>query len=171
VGADVELGGSEYLAIIHGVVAGKPPKVDFDLERRVQKVCRDGIRAGWIRSAHDCAEGGLAVALAESCIAGNLGARINLGVAANLAQRLDVTLFGEGGARILVSVQPEIQETWENYLTENLGDKWQKLGYVADYASELGIFTTDNSELIKVRIKEISDRYSLAIPRRLKAYS
>ncbi|HLP89923.1 MAG TPA: phosphoribosylformylglycinamidine synthase subunit PurL [Nostocaceae cyanobacterium] len=171
VGANVELGGSEYLATVHGVVAGKPPKVDFDLERRVQKACREGIRAGWIRSAHDCAEGGLAVALAESCIASNLGAKINLGVAANLAQRLDVTLFGEGGARILVSVQPEIQETWENYLTEHLGDKWQKLGDVADSGSELGIFTTDNSELIKVRVKEISDRYSLAIPRRLKAYT
>ncbi len=53
----VTLGGSEYLASIHGLVAGQPPVVDFELERRVQAVCRTGIRQGWIHSAHDCAEG------------------------------------------------------------------------------------------------------------------
>src|SRR4028119_1542122 len=57
------LGGSEYLAAIHGIVAGKPPRIDFELERKVQSVCRDGIRQGWVGSAHDCAEGGIAIAL------------------------------------------------------------------------------------------------------------
>ncbi|HBY77473.1 MAG TPA: phosphoribosylformylglycinamidine synthase II, partial [Cyanobacteria bacterium UBA11148] len=74
----LSLGGSEYLAAIHGIVAGKPPIVNFDLERRVQAACREGIRQGWVRSAHDCAEGGIAVAIAECCIAGQLGAEINL---------------------------------------------------------------------------------------------
>lgn len=55
----ISLGASEYLATIHNTVAGKPPLVDFDLERRVQKVCREGIRNGWVRSAHDSAEGEL----------------------------------------------------------------------------------------------------------------
>jgi phosphoribosylformylglycinamidine (FGAM) synthase-like enzyme len=59
----LSLGGSEYLAAIHGLVAGKPPLVDFGLERRVQAVTREGIRQGWVRSAHDCAEGGLALLL------------------------------------------------------------------------------------------------------------
>ncbi|HLO84226.1 MAG TPA: phosphoribosylformylglycinamidine synthase subunit PurL [Nostocaceae cyanobacterium] len=167
VGAELELGASEYLATIHDVVAGKPPKVDFDLERRVQKACREGIRAGWLHSAHDCAEGGLAVAVAESCIAGNLGAEINLGVAANVAQRLDVILFGEGGARILVSVKPEDQEIWESYLGDNLGNHWQRLGQVVHSERGLGIFTTDNYEVINVSIKDIHDRYSLAIAKRL----
>ncbi|MGA7935256.1 MAG: phosphoribosylformylglycinamidine synthase subunit PurL [Kovacikia sp.] len=76
----VTLGGSEYLATIHGLVAGQPPVVDFDLERRVQAACCAGIRQGWIHSAHDCAEGGLAVALAECCISGGLGADIQLPV-------------------------------------------------------------------------------------------
>ncbi|HBE16613.1 MAG TPA: phosphoribosylformylglycinamidine synthase subunit PurL, partial [Cyanobacteria bacterium UBA11367] len=73
----VSLGGSEYLASIHGLVAGKPPVVNFDLESRVQAVCREGISQGWIKSAHDCAEGGIAVAVAESCISSGLGAEIN----------------------------------------------------------------------------------------------
>ncbi len=123
----ISLGASEYLATIHGIVAGKPPRVDFDLERRVQKVCREGIRAGWIRSAHDCAEGGVAIALAECCIAGNLGAEINLGIAAALP-RLDEVLFGEGGARILVSVPSKQQEIWESYLHKHLGQRLAKTG-------------------------------------------
>ncbi|MDT9298487.1 MAG: AIR synthase-related protein, partial [Arthrospira platensis PCC 7345] len=72
----ITLGGSEYLAVIHNLVAGKPHRVDFDLELMVQKVCRQGIRNGWVRSAHDCAEGGLAIALAECCIGNRLGATI-----------------------------------------------------------------------------------------------
>ncbi|MHC5716315.1 MAG: phosphoribosylformylglycinamidine synthase subunit PurL, partial [Nostoc sp.] len=141
----ISLGASEYLATIHSTVAGKPPRVDFDLERRVQKVCREGIRNGWVRSAHDSAEGGVAIAIAECCIAGNLGAEINLEIApTQLNQgscstwgdpialgispwektalpRLDEVLFGEGGARILVSVASAQQEIWESYLQEHLG--------------------------------------------------
>ncbi|MFN7908918.1 MAG: phosphoribosylformylglycinamidine synthase subunit PurL, partial [Microcystis sp.] len=72
------IGASEYLAVIHGLVTGKPPVIDFELERKVQAACRRGIRASWVKSAHDCAEGGLATALAECCISGQLGAEIDL---------------------------------------------------------------------------------------------
>src|SRR4028118_2008902 len=112
--SQVSLGGSEYLAAIHGLVAGKPPVVDFDLERHVQAATREGIRQGWVRSAHDCAEGGIAVALAESCIAGQLGAQINLGLT-DVERRWDEVLFGESASRILVSVKPEHQAMWESY--------------------------------------------------------
>ncbi|MGF1932893.1 MAG: phosphoribosylformylglycinamidine synthase subunit PurL [Nostoc sp. ChiQUE02] len=161
------LGASEYLAAIHGTVAGKPPRVDFDLERRVQKVCREGIRNSWVRSAHDCAEGGVAIALAESCIAGNFGAEINLEIAPTQLNRLDEVLFAEGGARILVSVASAQQEIWESYLQEHLGQEWQKLGKVRNFETGLGVFTTDNQALIKVRIEDMNDRYSHAIARRL----
>ncbi|MBE9107313.1 phosphoribosylformylglycinamidine synthase subunit PurL, partial [Nostoc cf. edaphicum LEGE 07299] len=128
----ISLGASEYLATIHDTVAGKPPRVDFDLERRVQKVCREGIRNGWVRSAHDSAEGGVAIALAESCLAGNLGAEINLEIAPTHLNRLDEVLFAEGGARILVSVASAQQEIWESYLQEHLGQEWQNLGVVGN---------------------------------------
>ncbi|MEH1929604.1 phosphoribosylformylglycinamidine synthase subunit PurL [Nostoc sp.] len=163
----ISLGASEYLATIHSTVAGKPPRVDFDLERRVQKVCRDGIRNGWVRSAHDSAEGGVAIAIAECCIAGNLGAEIKLEIAPPSANRIDEVLFAEGGARILVSVASSQQEIWESYLQEHLGQEWQKLGKVGNFETGLGVFTTDNQTLIKVSIKDMNDRYSHAIAKRL----
>ncbi|MEH2413422.1 phosphoribosylformylglycinamidine synthase subunit PurL [Nostoc sp.] len=163
----ITLGASEYLATIHSTVAGKPPRVDFDLERRVQKVCREGIRNGWVRSAHDSAEGGVAIAIAECCIAGKLGAEINLEIAPMQLNRLDEVLFAEGGARILVSVASEQQEIWESYLQEHLGQEWEKLGVVGNFETDLGVFTTDNQTLIKVSIEDMSDRYSHAIVRRL----
>ncbi|QSJ15824.1 phosphoribosylformylglycinamidine synthase subunit PurL [Nostoc sp. UHCC 0702] len=167
----IELGASEYLATIHGTVAGKPPRIDFDLERRVQKVCREGIRAGWLRSAHDCAEGGLTVALAESCIAGNLGAEISMEITPTQVQRWDELLFGEGGARILVSVALEQQEIWESYLQEHLPQQWQKLGKVGNYHTSLAVLTTDNYTLIKVSIEDMKASYANAIKRRLATHT
>ncbi|PHM10416.1 phosphoribosylformylglycinamidine synthase subunit PurL [Nostoc sp. 'Peltigera malacea cyanobiont' DB3992] len=167
----ISLGASEYLATIHNTVAGKPPRVDFDLERRVQKVCREGIRNGWVRSAHDSAEGGVAIAIAESCLAGNLGAEINLEIAPTQLNRLDEVLFAEGGARILVSVASAQQEIWESYLQEHLGQDWQKLGVVGNFETGLGVFTTDNQTLIKVSIEDMNDRYSHAIAKRLAIHT
>jgi phosphoribosylformylglycinamidine synthase subunit PurL len=167
----ISLGASEYLATIHGTVAGRPPRVDFDLERRVQKVCRERIRAGWIRSAHDCTEGGVVIALAECCLASNLGAKINVDVATNQLQRLDEVLFGEGGARILVSVSSDQQESWESYLQEHLGQEWQKLGLVENSDQGLRVLTTDNQSLIKASIEDMKDRYFHAIARRLTIHT
>ncbi len=165
----VTLGGSEYLAAIHNTVAGQPPVVDFDLELRVQAACRDGIQQGWIRSAHDCAEGGLAVALAESCISGQKGAQIQLAIAdsqlssANL--RWDQILFGEGGARIIVSVASDSVAEWESYLNNQLADYWQLLGQVGTADDELRILSQDTVALINARIEAIADCWQNAIAR------
>jgi len=167
----ITLGGSEYLATIHGTVAGKPPRVDFDLERHVQAACREGIRQGWVRSAHDCAEGGLAIALAEACISSQLGAEINLGLTSTEleqdTQRWDEVLFGEGGARILVSVHPEFQLSWESFLTQQLGENWQKIGQVGRSDSFLRISPDEKQSVIEATIKEIGDRFFNSIERRL----
>ncbi|MEB3337333.1 MAG: phosphoribosylformylglycinamidine synthase subunit PurL [Leptolyngbyaceae bacterium] len=169
----VTLGGSEYLASIHKTVAGIPPIVDFDLERRVQAVCREGIRQGWIRSAHDCAEGGIAIALAEACISGQRGAEIHLDLTPEQVSdpelRWDTLLFGEGGARILVSVPPEQVKVWESYLDEQLGGTWQLLGQVGARNSPLRVLTADNFPVIDASMADISDRWHQAIERRLNA--
>ena len=166
----IELGGSEYLATIHKTVAGKPPRVDFDLERRVQQACREGIRQGWVRSAHDCAEGGITVALAESCINSSLGCEVKLDIPANNSQRWDEVLFGEGGARIIVSVALAEQQIWESYLQEQLNDYWQKIGNVGNSHTGLGVLTSDNKTLINVTMEDVSDRYHHAINRRLAVH-
>jgi phosphoribosylformylglycinamidine synthase len=168
--SETQLGGSEYLATIHNTVAGRPPSVDFDLERRVQQACREGIRQGWVRSAHDCAEGGITVALAECCIKSKLGAEIKLELSANNSQRWDEVLFGEGGARIIVSVALAEQQIWESYLQEQLNDRWEKIGKVGNSHTKLGVLTTDNKTLINVTIEDVSNPYHQAITRRLAVH-
>ncbi|MCL1474387.1 phosphoribosylformylglycinamidine synthase subunit PurL [Argonema antarcticum] len=165
--SQIDLGASEYLAAIHGIVAGTPPVVDFDLERLVQAACREGIRQGWVRSAHDCAEGGFAVALSESCISSRLGAQIDLGVTSTEVMRWDCLLFGEGGARIIVSIEPDRSEIWESYLKEQLGEYWQKIGQVGNADTDLRVITADNHLVIGVSIADVCDRSLNAIERRL----
>ncbi len=161
----VTLGGSEYLATIHGLVTGKPPIVDFDLERRVQAACRYGIRQGWVLSAHDCAEGGLAIALAESCISGKKGADIYLG--SDLSRPWQEILFGEGGARIIVSVASPQAASWETFLQKQLQENWLQIGQVGNPLANLRVFTGDDDTLINVSMKDMSDRWCNALPRRL----
>ena len=166
---NVSLGGSEYLAAIHETVAGKPPVVDYQLERQVQAACREGIRQGWVQSAHDSAEGGLMVALAESCIGGNLGAKITLNADAASVSRWDEILFAEGGARIVVSVSPEQVENWESYLQQDLEGSWQKIGEVSEIQTGLIVNSDVNLPLIDVSMTDMGDRWSNAIERRLSA--
>ncbi|MDJ0509092.1 MAG: phosphoribosylformylglycinamidine synthase subunit PurL [Crocosphaera sp.] len=158
------LGASEYLAILHSIVSGNPPKVDFAHERFIQKVCRDGIHQGWIKSAHDCAEGGLMIALAECCISGELGAEIKLNFDDKI--RLDTLLFGEVCGQIIVSVSPENQQIWESYLQQNLGNNWQKIGQVK--SNQLSLSLSDNSSVINLEVKAMIDVWSNALERRLK---
>ena len=101
------LGGSEYLKRVHGLVRGRPAPVDFDRETPLQRLVVDASRRGMLCSAHDCAEGGLAVALAECSIeSGGVGARVDLPVSTGSNDGFDVvrTLFGESPSRIIVSV-------------------------------------------------------------------
>lgn len=97
---ECSLGGSEYLEVVHHLVKGKPV-ISLDLERRVQCCCLQAIRRGLIKSAHDCSDGGLAVAIAESCISGDTGFS---GEGLRIEGRLDDSLFGELQSRIVVSL-------------------------------------------------------------------
>jgi phosphoribosylformylglycinamidine synthase len=101
------LGCSEYLAMTSGSEAGPSPSLDLGMERRVQRLVRDLADAGLLSSAQDCAEGGLAVALAESCLAGDLGfvGRTDAldALVSQADCRLDAALFGEGQSRVVVS--------------------------------------------------------------------
>ena len=99
-----ELGGSEYLATIHGTVIGPPPRCDLEREKAVIEVLLEAIRSGAISSAHDCSDGGLAVALAECCIANpdrESGAEIDLSRYSDLPDR--AILFGESQGRVVIS--------------------------------------------------------------------
>jgi phosphoribosylformylglycinamidine synthase II len=101
-----ELGASQYLKIIHGRKGFSPPRLSYDLELGVQAVVLALIRQGLVRSAHDCSEGGFAVALAECCISGErrIGASVDFG---RWPERLDQILFNESQSRVIVSARPE----------------------------------------------------------------
>jgi len=101
-----ELGASEYLARIHGLTIGAVPAVDLDHERRLVDALLEAIASGTVHSAHDCSEGGLAVALAESCISertATFGAHVD--IADPLVTSSRALLFGEAQGRVIVSTR------------------------------------------------------------------
>jgi phosphoribosylformylglycinamidine synthase subunit PurL len=105
-----ELGGSEYLKTLYGLVRGVPPALDLVQERALQSVIVGLASRGILRSAHDCAEGGIAVAVAECCFeTGGIGADVDLAPALSDGgvDALAATLFGESASRVVVSVPPE----------------------------------------------------------------
>jgi phosphoribosylformylglycinamidine synthase len=98
-----ELGGSEYLKRIHGLKTGKSPRMDLALAKQISDFTLESIRNGWVRNAHDCSEGGLAVALAECCMSNGdamIGASVDL---SKFPGRLDAVLFCETQSRIVLS--------------------------------------------------------------------
>ncbi|MDD5350795.1 MAG: phosphoribosylformylglycinamidine synthase subunit PurL [Chthoniobacteraceae bacterium] len=104
-----EMGGSHYLKVLFGRKEGIPPRINFERERALHNTLRGLIGRGLLASAHDCAEGGLAVTLAESCFCGTqtIGAEIDFGTT-GLAP--EVLLFNESQTRVVVSAKPEDAE-------------------------------------------------------------
>jgi phosphoribosylformylglycinamidine synthase subunit PurL len=121
-----ELGGSHFLKVLHGRKEGRPPVLSYPLEKGVQSAVRTLIEKGVVRSAHDCSEGGLGVALAESCFSGpkKIGAQIEISVN---GQRSDQILFNESQSRVVVSLKPENEATLVS-VCEEKKIPFQKLG-------------------------------------------
>ncbi len=111
-----ELGASQYMAIIHGQKDFMPPRLSYDLELGVQAVVLALIQHGWVKSAHDCSEGGFGVAMAECCISGErrIGASVDFG---HWPERLDQILFNESQSRVILTVGPENAEATEAVCT------------------------------------------------------
>jgi len=107
-----ELGGSEYLKTVHGLVRGVPPSLDLSRERALQRLLISLADGRLVHSAHDCSDGGLAVTLAE-CTFGNggIGAEVSIeGVSVSSQPAINVAaaLFGESASRVLVSTAPDL---------------------------------------------------------------
>jgi phosphoribosylformylglycinamidine synthase len=170
VGAEDRLGlaGSSYLERIHGLATGRPPRIDLALEARVQAFLRQAIAADLVASAHDLADGGLAVALAEASIAAGLGVRLELPAG---DVRLDRLLFAEGGARILVSVPVDRTDAWRQALDRSGGGgealPAQLLGEVSA-EPELVVSQADRVVLTSP-LEPLQVSYEQALPRRLAA--
>ena len=101
-----ELGGSLWALARHGHTGGRPPAVDLDAERRLATVLADAAAGGLLAAAHDLSDGGLAVALAECCLAGTVGAVVALPG----PQDAFTSLFSESAARVVVAVRPGAED-------------------------------------------------------------
>ena len=146
-----ELGGSEYLKVEHGLVAGRPPAIDLELEMSVQITVREAIRGGIVRSAHDCSEGGIAITLAECCVAGGLGADVHLDDDLPPV----ASLFGETQSRIVVSVaESDVDALIDIALAH--GVPFAVLGEVAGDRLEI---SGPDGVLVSVGTDEIAEAY------------
>ncbi|NOY05298.1 MAG: phosphoribosylformylglycinamidine synthase subunit PurL [Chlorobi bacterium] len=153
-----DLSGSEYLARIHGVVAGDAPYFDIEEELKLQAMCLEAIQAGMVCSAHDISDGGLLVALAECCILNK--APIAAVVTVIDSMRRDALYFGESQSRIILSVHPPLVDELMR-LAEKRGVPSAVIGTVGGSVLEI------NSD-IAMPLDSISKAYSLSLPRLLK---
>ena len=117
------IGASQYLETVHGLEAGQVPPLDLNLAQKVIDGTLALIRGGLTTTAHDCAEGGLAVALAEMA----LGGSVNLTVQLDTPARPDAALFGEAHSRIIVAIDPADVGDAESILT-SLGVPFTRIG-------------------------------------------
>ena len=149
------LGASEYLETVHGLVVGQP-ELDLAAEVAVQRSCRRLIVGGVVTSAHDCSDGGLAVALAESCIAGGVGFSGGFRVEG----RWDAALFGETQSRIVVSLPADRVSALRSVCDEE-NVPWTRLGRVGGSEFEV-------AGLITVPVADLDDAWRNAIERALQ---
>jgi phosphoribosylformylglycinamidine synthase len=170
------LGGSRFLKVCHGKKIGPPPHVDLAHEIKIQNAVRELIRASLVKSAHDCSEGGLAVALAESCFnpEQRFGAEIEIPCSRGPAGRQEetshsnvaTTLFNESQSRIVISVAPEnVEKTISMLRQRNV--PVQQLGKVA--GNELRIQV--NGEKFAWPIADIYDDWWNSIRRLVESDS
>ena len=161
VDAEVEFGSSEYAKEILGAMWGYPPALDLEKEATLQRALVAIIQAGLVESAHDCADGGLAVALVEATLPGGVGVNVQL---PRQEMALEFLLFGEDAGRVVVGCDPiqlpRIQQMAGEY------------GVIADVLGETG---TDRVEIavgeqpvISASVEELRDSYEGALEKALR---
>jgi phosphoribosylformylglycinamidine synthase len=161
----IGLGGSSYLQVIQGLCTGRPPRPDLCLEMQVQATLRSAIAAGLLSAAHDLSDGGLLVAAAEMAIASGSGAQIALPAS---KERLERLLFGEGGARVLVSV-PEVEWPALVALLNGSACPHQELGRVIKQP-QLQVML-GAVPLVDLPVADLREAHEEAIPRRLAGHA
>jgi phosphoribosylformylglycinamidine synthase subunit PurL len=149
-----DLGGTEYLKVEHGYVAGRPPSLDLTREQAVNRLILAAAQSGYLHSAHDCADGGMLVALAECCLLGGMGVRCPA-LRPEPPLRMDAAFFGESPSRYIVSVpsraMPELQSLARRHHVE---------------LSLLGLAGGDSLEFegqLKVSVAELRDAWEVMV--------
>jgi len=147
----VSLGGSQFLKTAHGQLFGELAKLDLILEKGVQDLLRQLISRQLLQSVHDLSDGGLSVALAESCLAGNKGASVDIECSA----RPELELFGEGPSRVLISVNPDKIDQVKS-ITDRAGIALQEIGLVQ---GDLMKITAGGNVLVELKLAQMEKAY------------
>jgi phosphoribosylformylglycinamidine synthase len=160
--AEVEFGSSEYAKAILGEIWGFPPALELEGEAALQKTIIELIGSGLIDSAHDCSEGGLAVALAESSFANEIGCSVNV---SSQGLSPEFVLFGEDASRIVISCDPT-----------DVARIKEVAGKAGIFAESLGETVSGNLEIkvdgrvvMSASISELRDEYEGALERALRS--
>jgi phosphoribosylformylglycinamidine synthase II len=165
-----DLGGTEYLRVVHHREQGTPPQLSLETEKALQQCVLKLIRSGMVESAHDCADGGLAVALAESCMSHAthpLGAVVRLEPG---SLRNDSVLFGESQSRVVLAAKPDRAEAVLQAARE-AGIEAAVIGKVGGNRLTIDVAPGRNSSgcRIDLDLGAIRDRWTNALERAMKA--
>ncbi len=159
--ATSEFGSSEYAKEILGTVWGYPPELDLEKEAGLQKAVIELIQDGLVESVHDCADGGIAVALAEKALPKGVGARASLASGGLFAE---FALFGEDGTRIVISCDPE-QVARIKEVAEKRGARADVIGETIRDRFEISL---DGNVVISAAVSELSEAYEGALESALR---
>ncbi len=153
---------SSYLEYFHGLVTGRPPKIDLQAEKYCQSFVREAILKNYIISSHDVSNGGLAIALAECCILSSKGANVNLELNDT---RKDNLFFSEGGSRIIFSLNKKQELKFLDFVDVNLKNFDQnvyvkKIGFVSKENLNISI---EDDEICNLRVDELAKKFNNSI--------
>jgi len=160
--SEIKIAASSYLEYFHGEITGRPPKIDLLDEKFCQDFLRKAILKSFVVSSHDISDGGLAIALAESCVLSGKGATIEL---KNDLNRNDNLLFAEGGSRIIFSIDKMKERNWFNYLREIQINSQssiflKKIGYVSNETLKIKI---QDKNICNIRVEDLSEKFNNSI--------
>jgi len=144
-----EFGGSAWAHVLHGHLGGRPPEPDLDAERRLAALLAAAAEAGVLSAAHDLSDGGLAVALAESCLRGETGCVVTV------PGDPFTSLFSESAGRAIVAVRPGAEAAFDQLRAAH-DVPGVRLGAVGgDSLVFAGLFTIGLDELAAVHTRTL----------------
>lgn len=155
-----ELGGSEYLKVVHNLVEGNSPNLDLQAEKDLQDVILELIHNGLINSAHDISEGGIVAALAECCILDEENT-VGAGVHIHINERTDFAFFSETQSRVIISVSEENQKSFEKFMSKKF-TPFHLLGTVGGDSLKI-------NDQYEFKLKDLQDVYYKTISKELHA--
>jgi phosphoribosylformylglycinamidine synthase len=158
--AEIEFGSSEYAKEVLGQVWGFPPALELEQEAALQNCVIDLIGQGLLESAHDCSEGGLAVAAAEACFPGGTGARLSL---SSDGLPAEYVLFGEDASRILISCTAEMT----GRIKEVAGKYGVGVIPVGETVSENLEIMLDDCKVVAAKVSDLKRAYEMSLERAL----